>query len=54
MERVQRKPAVNTINLTLVFGYRDQQRHEASFKKIAEEPVINDKDWPGTLENIKE
>jgi hypothetical protein len=40
--------------LTLVLSYRDQQRHEVSFKKTAEEPVINDKDWPGTLETIKE
>jgi hypothetical protein len=33
MEIVQRKPIVNTINLTLVRSYRDQQMHEASFKK---------------------
>jgi hypothetical protein len=26
MERVQRKPVVNTINLALVRSYRDQQR----------------------------
>jgi hypothetical protein len=34
---------VNTINLALVHSYRDQQRHEVSFKKTVEEPVINDK-----------
>jgi hypothetical protein len=54
MERVQRKPVSNSINLTLVRSYRDQQWHELSFKKTAEEPVINDKDWPITLETIKE
>jgi hypothetical protein len=53
MERVQRKHIVNTINLVLVRSYRDQQRHEVDFKKTAEEPEINDKDWPRTLEKIK-
>jgi hypothetical protein len=42
MERVQRKPVVNTINLVLVRIYHDQQRHEVSFKKTVWEPVIND------------
>jgi hypothetical protein len=54
MERVQRKPVPNAINLVLVRSYRDQQRHEVGFKKTAEEPEINDKDWPRTLEKIKE
>jgi hypothetical protein len=54
MERVQRKPVVNFINLVLVRSYSDQQRHEVSFKKTVEEPVINGKDWPRTLETIKE
>jgi hypothetical protein len=54
MERVQRKPVANTINLALVHSYQDQQRHEDSFKKTAEEPVINNKDWARTLETIKE
>jgi hypothetical protein len=54
MERFQRKPVVNTINLVLVRSYRNQQRHEVSFKKTANDPVINDKDWPRTLETINE
>jgi hypothetical protein len=54
MERVQREPIPNAINLVLVCSYRDQQRHEVGFKKTAEEPEINDKDWPGTLETIRE
>jgi hypothetical protein len=54
MERVQRKPVPNAINLVLVRSHRDQQRHEVGFKKTAEEPEINDKDWPRTLENIRE
>jgi hypothetical protein len=54
MERVQRQPVANAINLVLVRSYRDQQRHEVGFKKTVEEPEINDKDWPSTLEKIKE
>jgi hypothetical protein len=54
MERVQRKPVPNAINLVLVRSYRDQQSHEVGFKKTAEEPEINDKDWPRTLEKIRE
>jgi hypothetical protein len=50
MERVQRRPIPNAINLVLVRSYRDQQHHEVGFKKTAEEPEINDKDWPRTLE----
>jgi hypothetical protein len=40
----------------LGFGssYCDQQCHEVGFKKTAEEPEINDKYWPRTLEKIKE
>jgi hypothetical protein len=40
MERVQRQPVPNAINLVLVLSYRDQQRHEVGFKKTAEEPEI--------------
>jgi hypothetical protein len=54
MERFQRKPVPNAINLVLVRSYRYQQRHEVGFKKTAEEPEINDKDWPRTLEKIRE
>jgi hypothetical protein len=54
LQRVHRQPIANTINLVLVCSYRDQQRHEVGFKKTAEEPDINDKDWPRTLEKIRE
>jgi hypothetical protein len=54
MARVQRKPVPNAINLVLVRSYRYQQHHEVGFKKTAEEPEINDKDWPRTLEKIRE
>jgi hypothetical protein len=54
IERVQRQPVPNAINLVLVRSYRDLKRHEVSFKKTAEEPEINDKDWPRNLEKIKE
>jgi hypothetical protein len=53
METVQHQPVANAINLVLVLSYRDQQRHEVGFKKMAEEPEINDKDWPRTLDKIK-
>jgi hypothetical protein len=53
MERVHRQPIANAINLVLVRSYRDQQHHEVGFKKTAEEPDINDKDWPRKLEKIK-
>jgi 3-deoxy-D-arabino-heptulosonate 7-phosphate (DAHP) synthase len=49
MERVQRRPIANTLNLVLVRSYSDQQRHKVGFKKTAEEPDINDKDWPINL-----
>jgi hypothetical protein len=54
MERVQHQPVANEINLVLVRSYRDQQRHDVGFKKTAEEPVINDKDCPRTLDTIRE
>jgi hypothetical protein len=54
MERVQREPLPSAINLLLVHIYWDQQRHEVGFKKTAEEPGINEKYWPRTLEKISE
>jgi hypothetical protein len=54
MDRVQRKPVPNAINLVLVHSYRDQQRHEVGFKKTAGEPEINDKDLSRTLDKIRE
>jgi hypothetical protein len=54
MERVQRQPVANAINLVLVCIYRDQQHHEVGFKNTSKEPEINEKDWPRTLEKIKE
>jgi hypothetical protein len=54
MERVQSKPVPSAINLVLVRSYRYQQRHKVGFKKTAEEPEINEKDWPRTLEKIRD
>jgi hypothetical protein len=54
MERVQRQPVANAINLVLVRSNSDQQRHEVKFKKISEDPVINENDWPRNLEAIQE
>jgi hypothetical protein len=54
MERVHRVPTAASIMLDVVRGYREQQRYEYSFKKNAVEPEINDKDWPRTMESIRE
>jgi hypothetical protein len=54
MERVQSEPATNVINLVLVRSYRYKQWHEVSFNQTAEDSVIDDKDWPRSLETIKE
>jgi hypothetical protein len=54
MERVQRVPTAASITLEVVRGYREQQRYEDSFKNTAFEPEINDKDWPRTMESIRE
>jgi hypothetical protein len=54
MERVQCQLVANAISLVLVRSYSDQQHHEVGLKNTAEEPVINDKDWPKTLEKIIE
>jgi hypothetical protein len=35
MDRVQRQPVANAINLVLVRSYRDQQRHGVGFKKTS-------------------
>ena len=54
LQRVQRTPVIVDITLELVRGYREQQKFEKDFKVTAVEPVIDDKNWPRTLENIKE
>jgi hypothetical protein len=53
MEIVQWKPVVKNIDLVLVRSYRNHQRHGVNFKKTPEDPVINNKDWPRTLETIR-
>jgi hypothetical protein len=54
MERVRRKPAVNTVNLALVRSYPNQQRHEVSFKKTVEEPrLYMTRTGPGPLKTSR-
>jgi hypothetical protein len=53
-ERVQRVPMAASITLEVVRGYHEQHRYEEKFKKTAVEPDINDKDWPPTMEIIRE
>jgi hypothetical protein len=54
IERVQWVPTAASITLEVVSGYREQHRYEEKFKKTAVEPEINDKDWPRTMESIRE
>jgi hypothetical protein len=54
MERVHRVPTAASITLEVVRGYHEQQRYKDSFKKTTVEPEINDKDWPRTMESIRE
>jgi hypothetical protein len=54
MERLQHQPVANALNLVLVRSYRDQKCHQVGFKNTAEEPLINDKDGPITLETIRD
>jgi hypothetical protein len=53
-ERVRHVPTAASITLEVVRGYREQQRYEDKFKKTAVEPEINDKDWPRTMESVRE
>jgi hypothetical protein len=52
--RVTRVPTDGGITLEMVRSFKDQQRWKLDYKKTAVEPVINDKDWPRTLENIRD
>jgi hypothetical protein len=54
MESVQQVPTAASITFEVVRGYSEQQRYEDSFKKTAVEPEINEKDWPRTMESIRE
>jgi hypothetical protein len=51
---LSRKPTVGLIDHDLVHSFHHQQKWEDNFNKTAVEPVISDKDWPWTLENISE
>jgi hypothetical protein len=51
---VTRTPTIALIDLELVRGFHDQRKWEESFKKTVVEPVINGKDWPTMLDNIRQ
>jgi hypothetical protein len=53
-ERVHRVPTEDSITLEVVRGYREQHRYEEKFNKTAVKPEINDKDWPHTMESVRE
>jgi hypothetical protein len=52
--RTPHTPNVALLDLDRVRGFHDQRKWEENFKKTTVEPVINDKDWPRALENIRE
>jgi hypothetical protein len=45
---------VGDIDLSFLRSYRDYHKWEDDLKKTVVEPIINNKDWPQTLENIRE
>jgi hypothetical protein len=53
-ETVNRVPTAGGTTLEMVRSFKDQQRWELDDKKTVVEPVSNEKDWPQTLENIRD
>jgi hypothetical protein len=43
-----------SVALTVVRSLRSTKEYEENFKVTAEQPVINEKDWPRTMEAIRE
>jgi hypothetical protein len=53
-ERISRIVAPASVALTVVRSLRSTKEYEENFKVTAEQPVINEKDWPRTMEAIRE
>jgi hypothetical protein len=52
--RISRIVAPASIALTVVRSLRSTKEYEENFEVTAEQPVINEKDWPRTMEAIRE
>jgi hypothetical protein len=52
--RISRIVAPASVALTVVRSLRSTKEYEENFKVTAEQPVINENDWPRTMEAIRE
>jgi hypothetical protein len=52
--RISRIVSPASIALTVVRRLRSTKEYEENFKVTAEQPIINEKDWPRTMEAIRE
>jgi hypothetical protein len=43
-----------SVALTIVLSLRSTKEYEENFKVTAEQPVINEKYWPRTMEAIRD
>jgi hypothetical protein len=53
-DRISRIVAPASVALTVVRSLRSTKYYEENFKVAAEQPVINEKDWPRTMEAVCE
>jgi hypothetical protein len=51
---ISRIVAPASVALTVVRSLRSTKEYKENFKVTAEQPVINEKDWPRTMEEIRE
>jgi hypothetical protein len=52
--RISRIVAPASVALTVMRRLRSTKEYEENFKVTAEQPIINEKDWPRTMEAIRE
>jgi hypothetical protein len=52
--RISRIVAPASVALTVVRCLRSTKEYEENFKFTTEQPIINEKDWPRTMEAIRE
>jgi hypothetical protein len=52
--RISRVPVISDVTVALVRKWRDQSVFEDDYQVTMTQPVLNDKDWPKTMEEISE
>jgi hypothetical protein len=52
--RISRIVAPASVSLTVVRRLRSTKEYEENFKVTADQPIMNEKDWPRTMEAIRE